>query len=33
VSTLAACTPELHAALVAGLDRGIARLRDRLGSL
>jgi myo-inositol-1(or 4)-monophosphatase len=32
LSTVAACTPELHAAIVAALDRGIERLRNRLGS-
>lgn len=30
VSTLAACTPELHAELVSALDRGIDRLRERI---
>lgn len=32
VSTLAACTPELHAALLAALDSGVGRLRDRLAA-
>lgn len=31
LSTVAACTPELHAEIVAALDRGMGRLRTRLG--
>jgi fructose-1,6-bisphosphatase/inositol monophosphatase family enzyme len=30
VSTLAVCTPELHAEIVAALDRGIDRLREKV---
>lgn len=30
VSTVAACTPELHSALIAALDRGIERLKTRV---
>lgn len=32
VSTLAACTPELHAELLGALDRGIERLRGKIGA-
>ncbi len=31
VSTLAVCTPELHTEIVAALDRGIDRLREKVG--
>jgi myo-inositol-1(or 4)-monophosphatase len=31
VSTLAVCTPELHAEIVGALDRGIGRLREKVG--
>jgi len=32
VSTLVACTPELHGELLRALDRGIERLRERMGT-